>query len=238
MSFPLSPVGPRRGRRRDLRGRGRRGPQVLPGPLSPHGVPAMSSRRAQFDELVLSVVHDLEERWRDELGLVEFAVEETPWMPDDWSSGTVPLASLVRGSGDKPTRLTVQAFRDAGGDAGTFSFQHGADDAQNVTTSRLAPVVVRHVGDADLDRIVERITRVCQDNDEAVAHALVHAHVLRRLLNGEALEAALEAVIGGADGPVPESLATRYADAKAMRGVSVLDATGALLVRYCGGTRA
>jgi hypothetical protein len=67
----------------------------------------MSSRRAQFDELVLSVVHDLEERWRDELGLVEFAVEETPWMPDDWSSGTVPLASLVRGSGGKPTRLVL-----------------------------------------------------------------------------------------------------------------------------------
>ena len=67
----------------------------------------MSSRRAQFDELVLSVVHDLEERWRDELGLVEFAVEETPLMPDDWSSTTVPLASLVRGSGGKPTRLVL-----------------------------------------------------------------------------------------------------------------------------------
>ncbi len=80
---------------------------MLPGPLTPHGVPAMSSRRAQFDELVLSVVHDLEERWRDELGLVEFAVEETPLMPDDWSSTTVPLASLVRGSGTKPTRLVL-----------------------------------------------------------------------------------------------------------------------------------
>jgi predicted Zn-dependent protease with MMP-like domain len=67
----------------------------------------MSSRRAQFDELVLSVVHDLEERWRDELGLVEFAVEETPLMPDDWSATTVPLASLVRGSGTRPTRLVL-----------------------------------------------------------------------------------------------------------------------------------
>ena len=80
---------------------------MLPGPLTPHGVPAMSSRRAQFDELVLSVVHDLEERWRDELGLVEFAVEETPLMPDDWSSTTVPLASLLRGSGTRPTRLVL-----------------------------------------------------------------------------------------------------------------------------------
>lgn len=127
---------------------------------------------------------------------------------------------------DKPTRLTVQAFRDAGGDMEGFSFQQGADDAQNVTTSRLAPVVVRHGRDRDLDGIVERVTRVCQDNGDAVAHALVHAHVLRRLLDGEALEPALDAVIGGADGPVPETLALRYADAKAMRGVSVVDATG------------
>jgi predicted Zn-dependent protease with MMP-like domain len=67
----------------------------------------VTSRRAQFDELVLSVVQDLEERWHDELGLVEFAVEETPWMPDDWASGTVPLASLVRGTGGEPTRLVL-----------------------------------------------------------------------------------------------------------------------------------
>jgi predicted Zn-dependent protease with MMP-like domain len=65
------------------------------------------SRRAQFDELVLGVVQDLEDRWHDELGLVEFAVEETPWMPDDWASGTVPLASLVRGTGTTPTRLVL-----------------------------------------------------------------------------------------------------------------------------------
>lgn len=107
MSSPLSPVGPRRGRRRDLRGRGSRGPHVLPGPLSPLGVPSSLSRRAQFDELVLSVVQDLEDRWHAELGLVEFAVEETPWMPDDWASGTVPLASLVRGTGTTPTRLVL-----------------------------------------------------------------------------------------------------------------------------------
>ena len=28
-------------------------------------------------------------------------------MPDDWSSTTVPLASLVRGSGTRPTRLVL-----------------------------------------------------------------------------------------------------------------------------------
>jgi len=80
---------------------------VLPGPLSPHGVPAQLSRRAQFDELVLGVVQDLEDRWHDELGLVEFAVEETPMVPDDWDADTVPLASLVRGTGGAPTRLVL-----------------------------------------------------------------------------------------------------------------------------------
>ncbi len=101
------PVGPRTGRRRDRRGREPRGPAVLPGPLTPRGVPRARSRRAEFDALVLAVVHDLEARWHDELGLVEFAVEETPLVPDDWEADTVPLATLVRGSGGRPTRLVL-----------------------------------------------------------------------------------------------------------------------------------
>jgi hypothetical protein len=56
---------------------------------------------------VLDVVHELEERWHEELGLVEFAVEEAPLVPDDWSAATVPLATLVRGTGATPTRLVV-----------------------------------------------------------------------------------------------------------------------------------
>jgi predicted Zn-dependent protease with MMP-like domain len=84
-----------------------RGPAVLPGPLSPHGAPASRGPKADFDALVLSVVHDLEARWHSELGLVEFAVEETPLVPDDWDADTVPLATLVRGSGSSPTRLVL-----------------------------------------------------------------------------------------------------------------------------------
>jgi len=84
-----------------------RGPGLLPGPLSPDGVPAVRSPKAAFDALVLDVVHDLEERWAQELGLVEFAVEETPLVPDDWDSDTVPLATLVRGTGSRPTRLVL-----------------------------------------------------------------------------------------------------------------------------------
>jgi hypothetical protein len=101
------PARPRTGRRRDRRGRDMRGPSVLPGPLSPFGVPLTRSRKAEFDAIVLSVVHELEARWHAELGLVEFAVEETPLVPDDWTADTVPLATLVRGTGSSPTRLVL-----------------------------------------------------------------------------------------------------------------------------------
>lgn len=83
-----------------------RGPAVLPGPLSPRGVPRVRNVREEFDTLVLSVVRELEKRWSEELGDVEFAVEETPLLPDDWDASTVPLASVVNGGGN-PTRLVL-----------------------------------------------------------------------------------------------------------------------------------
>ena len=101
------PTGVRQERRRDRRGRGPRGPEVLPGPLTPVGVPRTRSPRADFDALVLMVVEDLESRWHSSLGLVEFAVEEAPMVPDDWTADTVPLSSLVRGSGGRATRLVL-----------------------------------------------------------------------------------------------------------------------------------
>lgn len=81
-----------------------RGPGVLPeDPRTPVG----RTRRQRFDDLVLDVVADVDRRWQDRLGLVEYAVEDTPQLPDDWDERTVPLASLVRGSGTEPTRLVV-----------------------------------------------------------------------------------------------------------------------------------
>jgi hypothetical protein len=80
---------------------------VLPGPLSARRVPLARSPRSRFDDLVLGLVEDIETRWHAQLGLVEFAVEETPMVPDDWSADTVPLATLVRGSGGRPTRLVL-----------------------------------------------------------------------------------------------------------------------------------
>ena len=91
-------------RRRDRRGRGPRGPSVVP---QVPGTQVRPTERMRFDALVLDVVRMLDERWHSRLGLVEYAVEDTPWVPDDWSEDGVPLATLVRGSGATPSRLVL-----------------------------------------------------------------------------------------------------------------------------------
>ncbi|MXG89599.1 hypothetical protein GRQ65_08560 [Nocardioides sp. YIM 123512] len=81
-----------------------RGPAVVP--RSP-GTPERRTRRERFDELALGIVTSVDRRWQDRLGLVEYAVEDAPQVPDDWTSDQVPLSSLVRGSGATPTRLVI-----------------------------------------------------------------------------------------------------------------------------------
>ena len=102
-SGPLAPD-PARRRIRDRRGRGMRGPGVLP---QTPGQPELRTGRERFDDLALGIVTDIDERWQDRLGLVEYAVEDAPQIPDDWDSGTVPLSSLIRGTGATPTRLVL-----------------------------------------------------------------------------------------------------------------------------------
>lgn len=93
-----------RRRGRDRRGRGMRGPGVLP--RTP-GTPDLPTTRERFDALVLRIVTDLDARWADRLGLLEYAVEDAPQLPDDWHPGTVPLSSLVRGARGAPSRLVL-----------------------------------------------------------------------------------------------------------------------------------
>ncbi len=56
---------------------------------------------------MLGIVTDVDARWQERLGLVEYAVEDTPLVPDDWADDAVPLSSLIRGSGSRPTRLVL-----------------------------------------------------------------------------------------------------------------------------------
>ena len=93
-------------RSRDRHGRGARGPAVLPSPLSAKP-PRPRSRRDTFDRLVLGIVTEIDSRWSSSLGMVEYAVEDTPQLPDDWDSDQVPLSSLLRGEGSQPSRLVL-----------------------------------------------------------------------------------------------------------------------------------
>ena len=81
-----------------------RGPAVTP---RVPGRPELPTGRERFDDIALGIVMEIDQRWQDRLGLVEYAVEDTPQIPDDWTSGTVPLSSLVRGTGATPTRLVL-----------------------------------------------------------------------------------------------------------------------------------
>ena len=81
-----------------------RGPGVVP---RQPGRPELPTGRERFDDLALAVVTSVDKRWQDRLGLVEYAVEDTPQLPDDWDSATVPLSSRVRGKGAEPTRLVL-----------------------------------------------------------------------------------------------------------------------------------
>ena len=51
------------------------------------GSPELPTPRERFDDLVLGIVTDIDARWQDRLGLVEYAVEDAPQIPDDWDDG-------------------------------------------------------------------------------------------------------------------------------------------------------
>src|SRR3954454_2553628 len=104
MDEQAASAGPPRRRIRDRRGRGMRGPAVVP---AVPGRPELRTARERFDDLALGIVTEIEARWQDRLGLVEYAVEDAPQVPDDWATGTVPLSSLMRGTGATPTRLVL-----------------------------------------------------------------------------------------------------------------------------------
>ncbi|GGR68408.1 putative Zn-dependent protease with MMP-like domain [Nocardioides luteus] len=92
-------------RHRDRHGRGRRGPIAVP---TDPKVPVLRTRRERFDDIALSIVTEIDARWQSRLGLIEYAVEESPDIPSDWTAEDhIPLGSLERGAGAKPARLVI-----------------------------------------------------------------------------------------------------------------------------------
>jgi ADP-ribosylglycohydrolase len=129
---------------------------------------------------------------------------------------------------DKPTRILLERVaawaRARPGEP--YPFADGADDEQTVSICRLAPVVVAHARDGRLADRVEAAVRVCQNNDRAVAHGLVFADLLARLLDGAPLAGAIEAAIGAASGPYAPEIEDRLNDARAMVDLPAIHATG------------
>ena len=93
--------------RRDRRGRGPRGP------LAPHRVPLAVPPSARFDNIVLDAVEHVEQRWREQLKGVDFAVEDVPPLDgtgpveDEIESAGVPLARLLPGGRGTPARIVL-----------------------------------------------------------------------------------------------------------------------------------
>lgn len=89
---------------RSRRGRGVRGPLVLPGPLAPHGVPMQRTRRERFDDVVAELVELIEPRFAMASEAVEVVVEDVPLLPQVWDE-PVPLGQVIRET--TPTRVVV-----------------------------------------------------------------------------------------------------------------------------------
>lgn len=72
-----------------------------------------------------------------------------------------------------------------------FNFQQGADDDQPLTVSHIAPVVVAHMHTNDFLETVARATRICQNNNRAIAFTQASALILHSLLTGSTPETAV-----------------------------------------------
>jgi ADP-ribosylglycohydrolase len=87
---------------------------------------------------------------------------------------------------DHATKGTVENFQAfaKSNPVDDFDFQQGADDDQLAAASRLAALTVRYRNDPNLLTVVERTTRVCQNNHRTVAHMKFNALLLSELLDG------------------------------------------------------
>jgi ADP-ribosylglycohydrolase len=101
--------------------------------------------------------------------------------------------SAYSGYIDLATKGTVENFQAfaKSNSADDFDFQHGADDDQLASASRLAALIVRYSNDPELLTVVERTTRVCQNNKRTVAYMKFNALLMSQLLGGRDIHTAL-----------------------------------------------
>ncbi len=137
---------------------------------------------------------------------------------------------LYAGYLDKATKGTLENFEKfvearPGDD---FDFQQGADDDQLATASRLGALVVRYWKQPDLLTVVEQATRVCQNNEHAVAYMKFNALLLAELLNKNDVQTALTRAtekIEALDAKLGPGLSLQVHQAIALVAKDVTDAT-------------
>ena len=124
------------------------------------------------------------------------------------------------------TLANYRAFREAHPDA-AYSFQEGADDDQPATISRLAPLAAHYFRSSDYLAQVERATRVCQNNERAVAYLKAHAVILRELFLGRPLADAFNQAAEqmAKEGPLGAEVSRKIRDAFSSLSLPVRTAT-------------
>ena len=142
------PPRPSRVRRRDRRGRG------LRAPLAPREVPIGRSRAAQFDDLVLDAVEDLERNWASELAGIEFAIEDVPppgrvdFDPETVTDRGIALGHLYRNGLGPVTKPVVVVYRRPV-EARAADLLDRGDIVFNVITELVAELLGKDVDDLD-----------------------------------------------------------------------------------------
>ncbi|MEM9400777.1 MAG: ADP-ribosylglycohydrolase family protein [Verrucomicrobiota bacterium] len=112
-------------------------------------------------------------------------------------------AKGYKGYFDAATRGTLENYKNhVEVSTETYSFQEGADDDQLATISALAPFIAFYICRNDglpkdskkLFEQVEKLTRLRQNNDRAVAYCLAHTRLLLQLLAGRDIHSAFHHV--------------------------------------------
>ncbi|HMM95737.1 metallopeptidase family protein [Phycicoccus sp.] len=132
-------------RRRDRHGRGPRGPLAHP------AVPAMTTRRERFDDLVLDAADRIRPHLGNRYAGTEFAVQDVPPTdPAPWEEQVAPLGRLLRATAARADRVVV--YRRPV-EARAQDEQDLADIVREVVTEQVAALlgVPAHELDPDAD---------------------------------------------------------------------------------------
>ena len=103
------------------------------GSLMPISAPAHRTRAERFDDLLLDIVDELEQRYPVEVAAIEFGVEDAPVQVDREPPGPIVFGRYLPSNQDGPGRIVL--YR--------------------------RPLEIRAAGDADLAAMVRTVTIDC-----------------------------------------------------------------------------